>query len=393
MKVGIFGGTFNPVHNGHINLAGCYKESLGLDKVVMIPTSTPPHKLAADLAGDQERLDMLHMALQGLSGFALSDLELKRQGKSYTYDTLVAYHQAHPGDDLYLIVGSDMFLSFHEWYRYEDMLQMAVLCTAARKVEDSLDEMEQYAAHVLHLQKDRYLISRFPVVLAASTDIRLCLREGRPIQGLVPKAVEQYIYEKGLYFPDSIAHFKGLLCYRLSEKRAQHCFCVADSARALAVQYGADADQAYLAGLLHDVMREEKPARQLQLLDRAGIILTELEQKAVSLYHAMSGAVYCRAVLGIGDEAVLNAIRYHTTGRAHMSLLEKILFVADIISEDRNYPDVHITRRKAGQNLDSALLYGLEFTVKNLTAMGVPVHPDTQEAYEFIKSEAIYERT
>lgn len=392
MNIGIFGGTFNPVHNGHIHLAGCYKEALGLDKILFIPTATPPHKMAADLASDADRLAMLKMALTGLQGFALSDMELERQGKSYTYDTLVAYKQQHPADQIFLIVGSDMFLSFHEWYRFEEMLDMAILCTAARNTEDSVAEMKQYACQTLHLEEGRYLISKFPVVIAASTTIRNRLRAGESIADMVPEDVERYLYEKGIYYASATEHYRALLSYRLSQKRAYHSLCVADSAKKLAERYGGDPEQAYTAGLLHDIMREEPPARQLQLLAETGIILTSLEKDAVSLYHAMSGAVYCRDTLGIRDQAVLDAVRYHTTGRAHMSLLEQIVFVADIISADRNYPDVNVTRRKAEQSLTDALRYGLAFTVNNLTSMGVPVHSDTLEAYELIKSEEFDER-
>lgn len=393
MKIGIFGGTFNPVHNGHINLAGCYKEALGLDKIIFIPTATPPHKMAKNLASDLDRTAMLTLALRGIKGFELSGMELERRGKSYTYETLAAYKKEHPSDEVFLIVGSDMFLSFHEWYRYEDMLKMATLCTAARSETDSLTEMRDYADKVLGLKEQNYVISRFPVVLAASTAIRDNLMNGRPISGLVPEAVERYIYERGVYFETPEAHFKALVGYRLSEKRAYHSLCVADSAKALAERYGADPALAYRAGLLHDIMREENPMRQLQVLAQAGIIITPLEKNAVSLYHAMSGAVYCRDRLGVKDEALLNAVRYHTTGRAGMTLLEKIVFVADIISADRNYPDVNVTRRKAEASINEALLYGLEFTVNHLTSMGVPVHPDTLAAYEFAKSEAVYERT
>lgn len=393
MNIGIFGGTFNPVHNGHIHLAGCYKELLRLDKVVFIPTATPPHKFAQDLASGSDRLNMLQMALDGLQGFEISSMELERQGKSYTFDTLMQYHNANPADHLFLIVGSDMFLSFHQWYRWKEMLELATLCTAARNEADSLETMEQYARDTLGLDAGACVIARFPVVLAASSTIRSCLKSGTPITGMVPESVEQYIYERGVYFTDPVEKYKAVLRYRLSEQRARHCLCVADSAQMLAERYGEDPQRAYIAGLLHDVTREEKPARQLQLLAKAGIILTPLEKGAVSLYHAMSGAIYCRAVLGISDSGILNAIRYHTTGRANMRLLEKILFVADIISADRNYPDVNVTRHKAEQNLDDALLFGLEFTVNNLNSMHVPVHPDTLEAYQFIKSEAENERT
>lgn len=387
MNVGIFGGTFNPVHNGHINLAGCYKEALKLDKIIFIPTSTPPHKLAKNLATNAQRIDMLHMALEGLHGMELSTMELERQGNSYTYDTLVEYKKHRPDDNLFLIVGSDMFLSFHQWYRYEDMLKMVVLCTAARESADSLYKMHQYAKHVLHLEQNQYFVSKFPVVLASSSLVRRNLRRGFSITTLVPSSVERYLLEHGLYFENKVESYKALLHYRLSERRYIHSLCVADCARQLAQQYGDNPRKAYIVGLLHDVMRDESAEKQLNFLQKAGIMVSPLEQNAPALYHAMAGAVYCKEVLGIEDELLLDAIRYHTTARGQMTRLDKLLFVADLVSEDRSYPDVEVTRALAWQSLDAALLYGLAFTVKHLKEKGVPVHSDTIDAYNHFRNE------
>lgn len=389
MNIGIFGGTFNPVHNGHINLAGCYKEILKLDKILFVPTSTPPHKLTKNLADDKDRINMLKMAIEGISGFELSTMELERQGKSYTYDTLVEYSATHPDDNLFLIVGSDMFMSFHQWYKYKEMLKMVVLCTAARDDNDSLFEMRDYANNVLKIDQRRYFISKFPVVIASSSEVRENLKKGVSINSLVPTNVERYILENGIYFNDRVEQYKALVKSRLSEYRLHHSLCVADSAKQLAEKYGANQDKAYIAGLLHDVMKEESPAVQLRWIVKSGIMFTGLEKKMQKTFHAVAGEAYCKIALGIEDKEILSAIRYHTTGKKNMSLMEKILFVADFISADRVYDDVDVMRVKANISLDSAILYALGYTIGELTEKGALIHKDTLEAYNQMVSDKI----
>lgn len=381
MNIGIFGGTFNPVHNGHINLAGCYKETLKLDKILFVPTSTPPHKLSKDLAGDRDRINMLEMAIQGIKGFELSTMELERKGKSYTYDTIVEYKNHHPEDKLFLIVGSDMFMSFHQWYKYKEMLEMVVLCTAARDDNDSLFEMNEYAKNVLKIHKKDYFVSKFPVVIASSSNVRDNLKKDLRINFLVPTNVERYILENGVYFNDKVKQYKALVKSRLSEYRFNHSLCVADSAKKLAEMYGADKDKAYVAGLLHDVMKEESPAIQLRWIVKSGIMFTDLEKKMQKTFHAVAGEAYCKIALGIEDKEILQTIRYHTTGRKDMTLMEKVLFVADFISADRDYEDVDVMRVKANISLDSAILYALGYTIGELTEKGALIHKDTLEAY------------
>lgn len=171
---------------------------------------------------------------------------------------------------------------------------------------------------------------------------------------------------------------------RLSERRFVHSVNVAKSAAELAEKYGADVEKAYVAGLLHDIMKEEIPNVQRKYIERNGYKMTPVEISSVSVYHQMSGAEYCRAELEIKDEDVLNAIRYHTTGRADMSLLEQIVFTADFISADRKYPDVDIMREKAKISLEEAMLYSLQFTIKYLTERKSVIHPHTIECYNWI---------
>lgn len=178
--------------------------------------------------------------------------------------------------------------------------------------------------------------------------------------------------------------YLSLIKSRLSEYRFTHSVNVAKSAVELAGKYGADKEKAYVAGILHDVMKEENLDVQREFIEKNGEKMTSLELNSKSIYHQMSGSAYAKIELHIDDEDILNAIRYHTTGRKNMSLLEKVIFTADFISAERNYPDVDIMREKAKVSLDDAMLYSLKYTINNLTSKTAVIHPDTLECYNWI---------
>ena len=171
---------------------------------------------------------------------------------------------------------------------------------------------------------------------------------------------------------------------RLSEKRFQHSMNVAASAKALAKKFGADEEKAYTAGILHDIMKEEKIDIQRDCMVKNRESIRELEFPNPLVYHQMAGAAYCRLELGIDDADILSAIRFHTTGRRNMSLLEKVVYTADFISEDRCYPDVDLMRKKAAISLDEAMLYSLKYTISDLAGRARPIHIDTVECYNDI---------
>ncbi len=171
---------------------------------------------------------------------------------------------------------------------------------------------------------------------------------------------------------------------RLGEKRFNHSMCVAQAARELAEQYGADPERAYTAGILHDVMKEAPGEEQLQTIASAGIILTDVERANQKLWHAVAGYAYCRDTLHVTDSGILDAIRYHTTGRADMTLLEKCVYIADFISADRDYPGVEEIRACARRGLTAVMLEGMKFTIAELAEKGQAIHPDTVAAYNQI---------
>lgn len=169
----------------------------------------------------------------------------------------------------------------------------------------------------------------------------------------------------------------------LSERRFHHSECVAEMAKHLAKRYGADPDQAWTAGMLHDILKEQPKEEQLKMLDEFGIILTDEERSAPKLWHAILGAAYLERQAGISDREILDAVRYHTTARANMSILEKVLFVADFISEDRKFDGVKELREAAEESLEKAVQLGCAMTVQDLAENHLAIHPDTIAAYNW----------
>ena len=168
---------------------------------------------------------------------------------------------------------------------------------------------------------------------------------------------------------------------KLSEYRFYHSLNVADEAKRLALKYGADPEKAYTAGLVHDIMKDTPKNEQLKLFEKYNIKLTPVELESPKTWHAMSGEAYLRNELNVTDEEILKAVRYHTTARAGMSLLEKVLYIADYTSAERKYDDVDVMREKADRSLEEAMLYGLQFTINEMVAEGRAVHPDSIHAY------------
>ena len=167
----------------------------------------------------------------------------------------------------------------------------------------------------------------------------------------------------------------------LTQGRFYHSQCVAAEAEKLARRYGADPEKARLCGILHDVMKDTPAQEQLKILEKSGIILTVAQRRNRKLWHALSGAAYLRDALGIADQEILGAVECHTSGKGGMSLLDKVLFVADYISADRDYPGVEELRVTAYRSLEEAMVEGIRFTVDELMGQNLPVAAESIEAY------------
>ena len=175
--------------------------------------------------------------------------------------------------------------------------------------------------------------------------------------------------------------YKDILKTRLTPKRYHHSLCVAEEAVRLAKKYGGDEEKAYLAGLLHDITKNAPPDEHLNIFSQFGIMLNDIEKSAEKLWHAMSGAAYIENILKVDDKEIITAVRYHTTARAGMTQLEKLLYLADFTSADRDYDDIDIMREKVEISMEAALDYALSYTINDLVSRGKPLHLDTINAY------------
>ncbi len=167
----------------------------------------------------------------------------------------------------------------------------------------------------------------------------------------------------------------------MGDFRYTHSVNVAKEAVTLAKLYGCDEGKAYIAGILHDVTKEIPKDEQLQIIRDGGIILDSVQKNAPKLWHSISGSVYIQTHFGIKDADIINAIRYHTTGRAGMSLLEKIIYTADYTSEERSYPGADIMREKSRKSLEEAMIFSCQFTLQNLSSKEAAIHPDQLFCY------------
>ena len=390
MNIGIYGGTFDPPHIGHVTAARAAMEVLGLDKLVLVPDAQPPHKaLPEGGAAPRQRYDMAVLATAALGKRAeVSDMELRRSGVSYTADTLAALREQYPDDTLYLLMGSDMFLSLHNWRRPEAIMAMAHIAPFSREAED---ESAAFAAQSARLEREFgaqvTVVPNPQVVDISSTEVRAALAQGGG-EDLLPPPVWGYIRREHLYGTHTdLTHLtpeelRPIALSYLKPKRMPHVLGTEGEAAKLARRFGADETKARVAGLLHDCTKKLGMAEQLALCKQYGIRLDPLEQKALKLLHAKTGAAIARHVYGVDDE-VYQAILYHTTGRANMTLLEKILYLADYIEPSREFandPDVVRLRETVYEDLDRGLLLGLTMTVTEMEGMGNPVHHDTLDA-------------
>ena len=387
-RIGIYGGTFNPPHVGHIQAAVQAVTALELTKLLIIPDRIAPHKVMPENSPmPRQRLDMLRVAVEGEPRIEVSDLELNREGVSYTYQTILQLKQQYPHAELVLFMGTDMFLSFHTWKNPQIILENASLGVfyrgekgEAAAIEAKRAEMEQQGAKI-------YLVKN-AVVNISSTQMRRLLAF-RCAGEFLPEGVLEYIREYRLY--NTRAAWKNLPMDQLEQvvisllnpNRVAHVLGCRDTAVELAKHWGADVTDAARAGILHDITKAIDGPLQLTLCDAYGKILSDFSKRYPKTLHALTGSLVAGRIFG-ENEAVVSAIEHHTTGKADMSLLEKIIYVADYMEPCRNFPGVEELRRLAFTDMDAALKLGLEMTLDHLNRQGNEVSPESREALAWL---------
>ena len=387
LNIGLYGGSFDPVHKGHVRVARAFVRQFKPEKLIVMPCRIPPHKEKRGEVSDHARFRMLEDTFAKDKKIEVSDYELKKDDVSYTVETLRELKKQYPDRRIYLIVGADMFLSLREWKDPEEIFRFCEPCVYRRGFF-TFKKTLRYAAE---LERDYGVKTHFIIGLltdVSSTAIRSALEEeSLSVETELPKAVRRFINKTGAYRSEDYR----LYVYRseseslVEEKRFNHIIRVEKAAVALAERYGADVYKARAAALLHDVTKRKTHEEQLNMAREFGIIGVEELEKSPKVAHAFTAAGYAEYVLGVGDTDILNAIRYHTTGRAGMSLLEKIIFLADGIEEGRAFDGVEEIRKAAFEDLDRAMLISLEMTRGKIENNGAYLHPYTADAIAFFR--------
>ena len=387
-RIGILGGSFNPPHIGHIRAAVNTARALGLTRVLLIPAREVPHKEGSPFdPTPEQRLEMLKIAASGSDLLEASDLELFRQGKSYTWDTIQALRQQYPAAELTLLLGSDMFRGFPEWKNAEDILKEAGLAAISRGDKHE-EEFIRRGAQALEAKGVRVSVVHNPIADISSTQLRRLLAFGSG-EAFLPEGVYDYIRENHLY--DTGADWRNLpmeqlepiVVRLLNPNRVRHVLGCRDTSVALAKRWGADETDAARAGILHDITKALDGPLQLTLCASYGKILDDFSKKYPKTLHALTGSLVAERIFG-ENERVVSAICSHTTGKADMNLLETIIYVADYMEPNRNFPGVERLRELAFSDIRAALKLGLEMTLEHLKTQGSEVSPQSKEALEYL---------
>ncbi len=357
-KIGIMGGTFDPIHFGHLKIASSAKSEYHLDKVIFLTSGNPPHKKGKKILDAKIRHIMVKRAIAGIDSFEASDYEVNKAEYSYSVNTLKHFRKTMPNDELFFIIGGDSLRDFHKWYKPDEIL---TLCTLLVYDRDGGEHTSDFSKPISGSTID-----------ISSTEIREKLEKDEDVSAFIPPAVLDFIKRNNIYKkkPDPKEHLKTLL----TPERYQHSLGVMETAVELAKIHGADTEKAKIAGLLHDNAKNlDNIYERSQDLEAD---LDEFEMKSPPLVHAKLGAETAKIEFGITDPEILDAIKWHTIGRPNMTLLEKIIFVADLTEPGRDFPDAEPLRDLSRKNLDLAVAECIKSTIEVNKKRGNIIHPN-----------------
>jgi len=378
MKLGILGGSFNPVHLGHLFLADKALVTLKLDMVVLIPAYRSPFKLEAEgmESGADDRLTMLAAAVCGDGRLALDDCEIRREGVSYSVDTIediIARYM--PSGKPSLIIGDDLAGDFPKWHKSEKLLKLADIVVARRLNSAPVDY--PFAHKIIDNE----------VMNISSHDVRRMIKEGGGWRSLVPSGVRAIIEDKQLYgysrpplsedcTQENILRIEAAALRALSKERFLHSKNTALLARELCRRFGLDPQAGYLAGIAHDLAKQIDGKQMLKLAEKDGGKITEIEKGKLNLLHGRAAAVLLKESFCINNKDVLEAVAVHTSGSENMGALAKVIYIADKTEVSRNI-DPALRKMCHEDELDSILLAVLNRTISKLKSKKLELSEDT----------------
>lgn len=391
VRIGIMGGTFDPIHYGHLAAARAAKENLGLSEVVFLPTGTPAFKLDRDITPGDIRFSMCLAAVEESDGFSVNAMEITRGGVTYTAETLRQFSKTkHPHVHFVFILGADSASTLLRWRDQEALRSLAsyaIVTRAGQTVsQDMLGSLREAGYSFSVVEAHTPLIS--------STDIRARVLAGQAISQLVPKKVERIIRERQLYLPkrqgienplsdDFFEARKADLKTRVSEHRFQHSLGVAEMSMHLAKTYGVDVARARLAGILHDWDKNYDDRGIRKRVDELGMSVDPFVYNVLPrVLHAQTAPVAIHREFPSVPADVLRAMDRHTVAACDMSDLDMVLYVADAIEPNRQYPEVDVLRAKIGMiSLEELFFSVYEYWIIRMMEKKMQLHPNTVDVW------------
>ncbi len=385
MNIAIYGGSFNPPHLGHIDAAATAAEQLCPDRLLIIPDNENPQKdIEPGSPSAEQRLELCKLAFRGIPGAEVSDIELVRGGRSYTSDTLERLREQYPEDEFTLVVGADILLKLEDWYRFRYIIDNCTLAVLSRE-EGGDRETEQMCEHLRSVFGAEVKVLEHVPVPMSSEDVRQRLRM-RLGSDKLDGEVYAEIIRLGLYeaLPE-LCWLREQVMEHLKPGRIAHVAGCESEAVMLARHWGENPETAAEAGILHDITKKLNLDEQLILCGKYGIIPDDVELANPQLLHALTGAALARDKFGVSDE-IYEAIRWHTTGKPDMTLLEKIIYLADVIEPTRNFDGVERLRELCYEDIDAALALALEMSLEHVRAGNIEPHKNSVEAFLWYKT-------
>ena len=387
-RIGIYGGSFNPPHIGHIRAAREAVRELGLTSLFLLPAGEVPGKTPPEGSADaQARLRMLELAVGGCPDLRMSDFDARRE-RCRTWETVEHFAREYPEAELTVLVGSDQFAKLPGWENVSFVLSHAQIAVARRGLPGE-EELIREKTALLRQMGGRIRVLENPVEPISSTQLRRLLAFGCGWEFL-PPGVEDFIRREGLYHVNadwknlSMEQLEQVVLSLLNPNRIRHVLGCRDTAVALAKRWGADETDAARAGILHDITKALDGPLQLTLCEAYGKMLTDFSRKYPKTLHALTGSLVAERIFGENPQ-VVSAICHHTTGKAGMNLLETIIYVADYMEPNRDFPGVERLRELAYSDIQAALKLGLEMTLEHLKKQGSEVSPESREALAYCK--------
>lgn len=402
MKLGIYGGSFAPIHFGHINAALSFYDKMALGKLLVMPAKTPPHKKLCDDCSEF-RFETVKLAFSDVTGnrnIEVSDFEMKRDAISYTVDTLE--HFASPENELYFLCGTDMFLTLEEWKNPKRIFELAHIVCVRREHERAVFEEIKQKEELYKLKYDaRITVLDTEAFEISSTELRDMISRGENTDKYIPANVREYIDLHGMYGSRvRLDELKEKVRSYMGEKRYLHTLSVTEEAERLASIIGLPDYERFavcVSALLHDITKDFPMHWHKKTCKKHGLA-DGRDYETPNVLHQLTGAYIAKTDFGyITNERICTSISCHTTGRKSMNVFDKILFIADYIEPQRKaeacislrehfYRNI-VEKRPPIEVLNETVYLALENTISHLKKKNDIINFRTLDARDSLKEE------